>query len=107
MPTAVFSVAPMPQPVSRYQLPLNCLGWMPAAFHSLSSALWVPESSPREATCAEAYLILASEAVTSLLPAAPVGPAAGPPMPWPLYLTSARRPRDTPAPPPPYDRKPG
>src|SRR3546814_8005877 len=69
MPTAVFSVAPMPEPVSRYQPPLNCLGSMPAAFHSLSSALWVPESSPREAKGAAASLILASEAVTSLLPA--------------------------------------
>src|SRR3546814_19289265 len=78
MPTAVFSVAPMPEPVSRYQPPLNCLGSMPAAFHSLSSALWVPESSPREAKGAGASLLLASAAVTLLLRAAPAGSAAGP-----------------------------
>src|SRR3546814_12511591 len=90
MPTAVFSVAPMPEPVSRYQPPLHCLGSMPAAFHSLSSALWVPESSPREAKGAAASLFLASEAVTSLPPAAPAGSAVGPAVKQPAYSTHTR-----------------
>src|SRR6185437_15395704 len=45
----MFRVAPMPEPVSRYQLPLDVFGSMPACCHSFSSALWVPESSAREA----------------------------------------------------------
>ena len=39
----------MPEPVSRYQVPLAALASTPAACHSFCSALWVPLSSPREA----------------------------------------------------------
>ena len=62
MPTAVFSVAPMPEPVSRYQSPLACVGSMPVCFHSRISALFVPLSSPREAKGALAPAIFVSAA---------------------------------------------
>ena len=39
----------MPWPISRYQAPLSAPATsMPAAFHSASSAAWVPDLSPRE-----------------------------------------------------------
>ena len=68
MPTAVFSVAPMPEPVSRYQSPLAPAGSTPASCQRLSSFLWVPESSPREANGALASAIFSSAAAASLVP---------------------------------------
>ena len=47
MPAAVFSVAPMPEPSSRYQVPAAALISTPALGQSARSALWVPLSSPR------------------------------------------------------------
>ena len=57
MPTAALSVAPMPEPVSRYHLPDPGLGFTPAACHRRFSFLWVPLSSPREANSARLPLI--------------------------------------------------
>ena len=57
MPAAVLSVGPMPEPVSRYQVPLAAAASTPAACQSCSSALCVPLSSPREANGALAAAI--------------------------------------------------
>src|SRR5690606_7650398 len=62
MPTAVLSVAPMPEPVSRYQPPEAASTSMPAASQIWSSLVCVPESSPREANGASAAAIWAKAA---------------------------------------------
>src|SRR5262249_6496944 len=80
----------MPEPVSRYQLPEAAFTSTPACFHSRSSALWVPLSSPREAKGAAAAAIFASAAGASLMPLMPAGSAWGPTMMKSLYMTSKR-----------------
>ncbi len=90
MPAAVLSVGPMPEPVSRYQLPLAPATSMPAFCQSASSALWVPLSSPREANGALAAAILVRASSASLLPLMPAGSAAGPTITKSLYITSWR-----------------
>src|SRR5262245_52513035 len=82
------SVAPMPDPVSRYHLPLDRLGSTPASCHSLSSALLVPESSPREAKGAAASAIFLRASGADLSPAILAGSTAGPTMTKSLYITS-------------------
>ena len=80
----------MPEPVSRYQSPEAAATSTPASFQSFSSALWVPESSPREAKGALLSAILASDATTSFEPAMPAGSAGGPTTTKSLYITSKR-----------------
>ena len=80
----------MPEPVSRYQVPLAALASTPAACHSFSSALCVPLSSPREAKGAPAAAIFCRAAVTSVMPATPAGSPLGPTMTKSLYMTSKR-----------------
>ena len=80
----------MPEPVSRYQVPLAALASTPAACQSCSSALCVPLSSPREANGALAAAIFASAAVASVMPATPAGSLFGPTMTKSLYITSKR-----------------
>ena len=75
MPAAVLSVGPMPEPVSRYQVPLAAATSTPASSHSASSALWVPLSSPREANGALAAAIFAErrDGVLAALDAGRIG----------------------------------
>ena len=80
----------MPEPVSRYQPPEAACTSIPAAFHSPSSALWVPLSSPRDAKVASASAIFASAATASAMPATPAGSDVGPMMTKSLYITSKR-----------------
>src|SRR5882724_595264 len=90
MPAAVLSVGPMPEPVSRYQVPEAAFTSTPASFHNRSSALWVPLSSPREANGAAAAAIFARAAGASAMPLMPAGSACGPTMMKSLYMTSKR-----------------
>ena len=90
MPMPAFSVAPMPEPVSRYQPPESAAASIPAARHSRSSALWVPLSSPRDANGARTLAILASAAGVSVMPAMRAGSACGPTITKSLYIASAR-----------------
>ena len=89
MPDAVFSVGPIPEPVSRYQGPLSFAMSMPASFHSLSSAECVPLRSAREANGARAALIFCRPATMSL-PRALAGSDFGPTRTKSLYMTSRR-----------------
>ena len=50
----MFNVAPMPEPMARYQLSRPLCGVIPAAAHSRPSNLWVPDSSPQEINSAAA-----------------------------------------------------
>ena len=61
---------------------------MPACFQSASSALWVPESSPRDANVAPVSAIFFSAATASLPPFIPAGSSPGPTMTKSLYITS-------------------
>ena len=90
MPEAVFSVGPMPEPVSRYQGPFCLAMSMPAAFQSCSSAKCVPLLSPREANAALLWRILFKAATISLLPPIPAGSDLGPTRMKSLYITSKR-----------------
>ena len=96
MPTAAFSVAPIPEPVSRYQPPLAEAVSTSVSLHSSSSFLWVPESSPRDANAAPERAIVARLATASFAPAIPAGSEAGPTITKSLYMRSNR---STPNPP--------
>ena len=80
----------MPVPASRYQVPDAALASTPASFHSRSSALCVPLSSPRETNGALASAIFLKAATTSLEPAILAGSLAGPTTTKSLYITSKR-----------------
>ncbi len=90
MPMPALSVAPMPEPVSRYQSPEAAVGSTPVSAQSAISFLWVPESSPREAKGASASAIFASASWASSMPAMPAGSSAGPTMTKSLYIRSVR-----------------
>ena len=90
MPAAAFSVAPMPEPVSRYQSPEASAGSTLASFQRLFSFLWVPLSSPRDAKRDPDSAILVRAPVTSVMPLIPAGSAFGPTMTKSLYMTSKR-----------------
>jgi hypothetical protein len=78
----------MPEPVSRYQVPLAPATSTPASCQNASSALWVPLSSPREANGVFAAAILPIASTTSLSPLMPAGSEAGPTITKSLYMTS-------------------
>ena len=86
----MFSVAPIPDPVSRYQPPDAADMSTPVSPQSRRSALWVPLSSPREAKAAPEPAIFASAATASVIPATPAGSDGGPTITKSLYITSAR-----------------
>src|SRR5712671_3856010 len=90
MADAVLSAAPMPWPTSRYQGPFWAAMSMPACFHSVSSAWWVPERSPRD-TKGAPFAWMAFRAVTmSWLPLMPAGSLLGPIRTKSLYITGKR-----------------
>ncbi len=80
----------MPEPVSRYHVPLAFNGSIPVSCHKRISLLWVPESSPRDANMARAWASLASAAVASRMPRTPAGSRLGPTMTKSLYMRSDR-----------------
>ena len=90
MAPAVFSAAPMPWPISRYQAGLAPAGSMLAAFHSASSAACVPDLSPRDTNGLPFSLIALSPASTSLPPLILAGSDFGPISTKSLYMTPKR-----------------
>ncbi len=65
-------------------------GVISAFFHRASSALFVPESSPREIKGAAAAAIFFRAAIAEVVPLMPAGSAAGPTMMKSLCITSRR-----------------
>ena len=90
MAWAMFRVAPMPAPASRYQVPLAAAGSVSAALHRPRSFLWVPLSSPRETKGLLAAAIAARALAASFWPAIPAGSSFGPTSTKSLYMTSWR-----------------
>src|SRR5689334_11259209 len=80
----------MPEPVSRYHVPLPVSGSRPAIFHSRSSAACVPLLSPREANDALAASFFCKAVTMSLLPSIFAGSDFGPTRMKSLYITSRR-----------------
>src|SRR5215471_8237829 len=87
---AVLSAAPMPWPISLYQGPFSLPMSMPAAFQRSSSAIWVPERSPREMKGAPLDLIAFKASATSVMPLMPAGSLFGPIKTKSLYMTGYR-----------------
>src|ERR1700738_1554105 len=101
--------APMPLPLSLYQGPTPSLpspaisastrvfdalcggglGWgsMPAACQRSSSAICVPDRSPREMNGAAFAWMVLNAAVTSVMPLTPAGSLLGPTRMKSLYIT--------------------
>ncbi len=65
---------------------------MPDAFQSLSSALLVPELSPREMKSAFLFMMVVSALPTSFMPLMPAGSLFGPTTTKSLYITGWRGP---------------
>src|SRR2546421_12931575 len=63
---------------------------MPAAFQRSSSAIWVPERSPREMKGAPLDLMAFKASATSLMPLMPAGSLFGPIRTKSLYITGYR-----------------
>ena len=80
----------MPDPVSRYHIPVPLLVSIPDIFHSSLSALCVPELSPRDAkgVCWDAIEFRASE--TSVDPVIFAGSSEGPTITKSLNMRSKR-----------------
>ena len=87
---AMFSVAPIPDPISRYQLPSNPEGSCPTSDHRRRSAIWVPLLSPREIKTAPWAIICMSAALASFSPLIWAGSVSGPTSTKSLYITSNR-----------------
>ena len=77
----------MPWPIDLYQGPLSFSISMPDAFQRLSSAIWVPERSPREMKPAFLSLIVVNALATSFMPLMPEGSLFGPISTKSLYIT--------------------
>src|SRR5438132_1190833 len=80
----------MPWPISLYQGPLSLPMSMPAAFQRSSSAIWVPERSPREMKDAPVDLMAFKASATSVMPLMPAGSLFGPIRTKSLYITGYR-----------------
>src|SRR6516164_5010397 len=80
----------MPCPIDLYHGPASFLMSMPAAFQRLSSAIWVPERSPREMKGAPLALMLCSAKAAFLAPLMLTGSSFGPMMTKSLYITEWR-----------------
>src|SRR5262249_7121054 len=80
----------MPCPIDLYHGPASFLMSMPAAFQRLSSAIWVPERSPREMKGAPLALMLCSAKAAFLAPLMLAGSSFGPMMTKSLYITEWR-----------------
>src|SRR5262249_20165073 len=80
----------MPWPISLYQGPFSLPMSMPAAFQRSSSAIWVPERSPREMKGAPLDLMAFKASATSVMPLMPAGSLFGPIRTKALYITGYR-----------------
>src|SRR5713101_4106149 len=80
----------MPWPISLYQGPLSLPMSMPAVFQRSSSAIWVPERSPREMKGAPLDLMAFKASATSVMPLMPAGSLFGPIRTKSLYITGYR-----------------
>src|SRR5262245_24252807 len=80
----------MPWPISLYQGPFSLPMSMPAALQRSSSAIWVPERSPREMKGAPLDLMVFKASATSVMPLMPAGSLFGPIRTKSLYIPGYR-----------------